>query len=72
MLTTFTVTYTKIGSGYMGQLTEWPEVISEGETIESCHQSVQDALQEMIAAYRQQNQAIPLVKSSIEQILVEV
>ena len=56
----------------MGQLTEWPEVISEGETIESCHQSVQDALQEMIAAYRQQNQAIPLGKSSIEQILVEV
>jgi predicted RNase H-like HicB family nuclease len=70
MLTTFTVTYTKMG--YMGQLTEWPEVISEGETIESCHQSVQDALQEMIAAYRQQNQAIPLGKSSIEQILVEV
>ena len=72
MLTTFTVTYTKIGSGYMGQINEWPEIISEGETIESCYQSVQDALQEMIAAYRQQNQEIPLGKSAIEQIPVEV
>jgi predicted RNase H-like HicB family nuclease len=55
MLTTFTISYTKISSGYMGQMIEWPEVISEGETLELCRQSVQDALQEMITAYRQQN-----------------
>ncbi|MGL5034900.1 MAG: type II toxin-antitoxin system HicB family antitoxin [Microcystaceae cyanobacterium] len=54
MLTTFTISYTKINSGYMGQLIEWPEFISEGETLELCRQSVQDALQEMILAYRQQ------------------
>ena len=72
MLTTFTVTYTKIGSGYMGQLIEWPEVISEGETLELCRQSIQDALKEMIAAYRQQNQTIPLGQSLIEHIPVEV
>ncbi|MEA5534162.1 type II toxin-antitoxin system HicB family antitoxin [Crocosphaera sp. XPORK-15E] len=72
MLTTFTIAYTKISAGYMGQLIEWPEVISEGETIESCRQSVQDALHEMIAAYRQQNKAIPLGKSLIEHIPVEI
>jgi predicted RNase H-like HicB family nuclease len=56
---TFTISYTKISSGYMGQLIEWPEVISEGETLELCRQSVQDVIQEMIAAYRQQNKVIP-------------
>jgi predicted RNase H-like HicB family nuclease len=72
MLTTFTISYTKISSGYMGQLIEWPEVISEGETLELCRQSVQDALQEMIVAYRQQNKVIPLGQSLIEHIPVEV
>jgi predicted RNase H-like HicB family nuclease len=55
MLTTFTANYTKIDSGYMGQLIEWQEVITEGATLELCRESLQDALQEMIAAYKQQN-----------------
>jgi len=33
---------------------------------------LQDALQEMIAAYKQQNKEIPSSKSLIEQIPVEV
>ena len=72
MLTTFTANYTKIDSGYMGQLIEWQEVITEGETLELCRESLQDALQEMIAAYKQQNKEIPSSKSLIEQIPVEV
>jgi predicted RNase H-like HicB family nuclease len=68
MLTTFTISYTKISSGYMGQLIEWPEVISEGETLELCRQSVQDALQEMILVYRQQSKMIPSGQSCIEHI----
>ena len=28
MLNTYTARYTKIASGYMGQLVEWPEVIT--------------------------------------------
>ncbi|HBI43904.1 MAG TPA: hypothetical protein DDY78_13795 [Planctomycetales bacterium] len=54
MLKTYTANYTKIPSGYMGQLVEWPEVVTEGKTLEDCRESLQDALQEMIAAYRQQ------------------
>ena len=54
MLRTYTAKYTRISSGYMGQLVEWPEVITEGETLEACREFLQDAVQEMIAAYRQQ------------------
>ena len=36
MLSNYTAKYTKISSGYMGQLVEWPEVITEGKTLEEC------------------------------------
>jgi len=59
MINTYTAKYTKISSGYMGQLVEWPEVITEGETLEECREMLRDALQEMIAVYRQQNKEMP-------------
>ncbi len=43
----------------MGQLLEWPEVVTEGETVEECRELLEDALHEMIAAYRQQGKEIP-------------
>jgi len=52
MLSTYTAKYTKIGSGYMGQLVEWPEVITEGKTLEDCRKMLKDALREMVKAYR--------------------
>ena len=61
MLITYTAKYTKIPTGYMGQLIEWQEVITEGKTLEDCREMLQDALQEMILAYRQQNKAIPKI-----------
>ena len=72
MISTYTAKYTKISSGYMGQLVEWPEVITEGKTLEECREMIQDALREMIAAYRQQNKEIPPGRSLLEQIPVEV
>jgi predicted RNase H-like HicB family nuclease len=60
MLMTYTAKYTKIDSGYMGQLVEWPEVLTEGSTLEDCREMLQDALHEMIMAYHQQNQEIPI------------
>ncbi len=72
MISTYTAKYTRIGSGYMGQLVEWPEVITEGKTLESCRNSLEDALHEMIAAYRQQKKEIPLGRALLEQIPVEV
>jgi predicted RNase H-like HicB family nuclease len=72
MLSTYTAKYTKIKSGYMGQLIEWPEVITEGKTLEKCREMLKDALNEMIKAYRQQKKEIPLGRALLEQIPVEV
>jgi predicted RNase H-like HicB family nuclease len=67
----YTAKYTKISSGYMGQLVEWPEVITEGKTIEECRAMLRDALQEMMEAYKQQGKEIPLGGDLLEQVLVE-
>ena len=69
---THTAKYTKIGSGYMGQLVEWPEVVTEGETLEECRELLKDALHEMMLAYRQQQKEIPLGGALFEQVAVEV
>ena len=72
MLSTYTAKYTRIRSGYMGQLLEWPEVITEGRNLEQCRELLEDALREMVAAYRQQKKPLPVGKSIFEQIPVEV
>ena len=72
MMSTYTAKYTKLRRGYMGQLVDWPEVITEGKTLEECRTLLQDALREMIAAYRQQKKEIPIGRALIEQIPVEV
>lgn len=72
MLSTYTAKYVKIRSGYMGQLVEWPEVITEGKTLEECREMIQDVLHEMIIAYQQQNKEIPVGRALLEQIPVEV
>ncbi len=71
MVRSYTAKYTKISSGYMGQLVEWPEVITEGKAIEECREMLRDALREMILAYKQQEKEIPLGGDLLEQILVE-
>ena len=72
MISTYTAKYTRISSGYMGQLVEWPEVITEGGTLEECREMLQDALREMIIAYQQQNKEIPVRRALLEQIPVDV
>jgi predicted RNase H-like HicB family nuclease len=72
MVYTYTAKYTKIRSGYMGQLVEWPEVITEGKTLEECRKMLQDALHEMVLAYQEQKKEIPLGGALLEQIPVEI
>jgi predicted RNase H-like HicB family nuclease len=72
MLSNYTATYTKIKSGYMGQLIEWPEVVTEGKNLEDCRMMLRDALNEMIKAYKKQSKEIPVGRGLIEQIPVEV
>jgi len=68
----FTAKYTKIDSGYMGQVVEWPEVVTEGKDIEECRQMLRDALKEMILAYQELKKEIPLGGALIEQVPVEI
>ena len=68
----YTAKYTKIDSGYMGQLIEWPEVITEGKDLEECRALLKDALHEMILAYQDLGREIPLGNALIEQMPVEV
>ena len=56
----------------MGQLIEWPEVITEGKTIEECREMLRDALNEMVESYHQLKKEIPVGKALLEQIPVEV
>ncbi len=71
-LQTYTARYTKIESGYMGQLVDWPEVVTEGTTLEECRGFVEDALREMILAYREQNKEIPSGRALLEQIPIQI
>lgn len=71
MVRSYTAKYTKTSSGYMGQLVEWPEVVTEAKTIEECRDMLRDALREMILAYKQQQREIPLGGDLLEQVLIE-
>ncbi|MGD9368630.1 MAG: type II toxin-antitoxin system HicB family antitoxin [Desulfobacteraceae bacterium] len=68
----YTAKYTKIDSGYMGQLVEWPEVLTEGKDLEECRAMLRDALNEMVLAYRQTGKEIPQGNALIEQLPIEV
>lgn len=63
--------YTKIPSGYMGQLVEWPEVVTEGKTLEECRLMLCDALREMLRAYDELGKPIPMETDLIEPLAVE-
>jgi len=46
----YTARYEKIPRGYLGQLIEWPEVVTEDVTLEECREMLRDAAQEMTKA----------------------
>ncbi len=71
-MVSFTAKYTKIDSGYMGQLIEWPEVVTEGTDIEECRSMLRDALREMVLAYQQLGKEIPSGDNLFEQVTVEL
>ena len=68
----YTAKYIKIDSGYMGQIVEWPEIVTEGKDLEDCRDMLRDALNEMILAYKDLGKEIPLGNDLIEQLPVGV
>ena len=69
-MTTYTACYTKREAGYMGQLLEWPEVITEGDTLEECRAMLIDAAQEMTRAYLETGQVPPQTQVLFEPLPV--
>lgn len=72
MLSNYTAKYVKTSSGYMGQLLEWPEVVTEGNNLEECRTMLKDALLEMTLAYKQLGKEIPALPALFEQIPVDL
>ena len=63
-----TAKYTKIAAGCMGQLVEWPEVVTEGKDLEDCRSMLRDALNDMILAYKELGKEVRLGNALIEQL----
>ena len=55
-----TARYVKTSTGYMGQIMEWPEVVTEGTDLEDCRESLRDALQEMVQTHKELGQNLPI------------
>ena len=72
MLYNYTAQYTSLADGYMGQLVEWPEVITQGADLDECRTLLRDALHEMILAYRELGKEIPCSHALIEPLPVEI
>jgi len=62
----YTAHFTRTESGYMAQLVEWPEVVTEGVDIDDARESLKDALKQMILAYRETGTEIPAGTEIIE------
>lgn len=71
MTTHYTAKYTKVQSGYMGQLLEWPEVVTEGKDLEDCRKSLKDALHEMLLAHQQSGRELPAGADPFEPVAVD-
>ena len=72
MISSYTAKYTRVSTGYMGQLIDWPEVVTEGASIEDCRIILRDALGEMVSAYRQLGNEIPVGDALLEQLPVDL
>jgi len=68
----YTAKYIKTESGYMGQLVEWPEVVTEGDDLEKCRAMLRDALKQMVLAYQDLGREIPEGNALLEQLPVDV
>jgi predicted RNase H-like HicB family nuclease len=72
MLRSYTAKYTRLSRGYMGQLVEWPEVVTEGGDLDECRMMLRDAINEMVLAYRELGKEVPLGNALIEQLPVDI
>lgn len=69
----FTACYTKLEEDYiMGQLLEWPNVITSGRDIDDCEEMLKDAAHEMTLAYEEDGRKIPYPSITVKPIDIPV
>lgn len=68
----FTACYTKLEHGYMGQLLEWPGVITEGDDLDDCRDCLIEVAGEMAEIYKEDGLKIPSVSLKVETIDVPI
>ena len=56
----------------MGQLVEWPAVLTEGKDFEKCRVMLRDALNKKVLAYLQTGREMPNGNALIEQRHIEI
>lgn len=66
----FTACYTKLEDCYMGQLLEWPNVITDGKTLEECREMLMDAAHEMAIVYNEDGEEIPQPNILVESLSI--
>ena len=64
----FTACYTKREHGYMGQLLEWPNVLTTGKDLAECEYMLKDAAHEMALAYYEDGDEIPQAELIVKPI----
>lgn len=72
MRTTYTASITETPEGFLGQLIEWPDVLSAGKDLEECEANLEDALEQMILAYKESGMEIPTGAAILKHITAEV
>ena len=68
----FTACYTKLDEGYMGQLLEWPNVVTSGKDLDECEYMLKDAAREMALAYYEDGDEIPSLPFTVKPISVVI
>lgn len=68
----FTACYTELEDGYMGQLLEWPNVITSGKDLEECEAMLKDAAREMAIVYYEDGYEIPQPVLTVKPISIPI
>lgn len=66
----FTACYKKVKNGHIGKLLEWPGVVTQGDNLEDCRESLIDTATEMAFAYDDDGLEIPHPELIIEMLSI--
>ena len=59
MINEYTTRFVKSEDGFIGQIVEWPDIVSKGRSLEDCRDSLGTTLKQMIQEYVVEGRAVP-------------